>query len=78
MTILLSKRKTTATLLATLMLSACGGGGGSGSGGPPPPPPPAADTYTLQLTDANLEDTRNNTVVDASGLPVTGSTATRN
>lgn len=80
MTFLPLNKKTMATLLASFLLSACGGGGGdSGSDGPPPPPPPpTATTYTLQLTDANLQDTRSNTTIDPTGLPVTGATATRN
>lgn len=67
-------------VLVAGLVSACGGGGAESGGGspPPPPPPPATVTYTLQLTGMSLEDTRTNTAVDPTGLPIAGATASRN
>ena len=61
---------------SVLVLCACGGGGSdAGSGNVPPPPP--ANSYTLQLVDASLEDTLSGVEIEASGLPVSGATARR-
>jgi|GEM_PF-2645536 len=67
-------------LAPLLFLAACGGGGGGGgdNGGGPPPPPPVAVTYSVTLTELDLEDTRSGTAVDPTGLPVAGAQASRN
>lgn len=67
-------------VLVAGLVTACGGGGGDSGGSttPPPPPPPVAVTYTLELTGMSLEDTRTNTAVDPTGLPIAGATASRN
>jgi len=67
------------SLVIGLLLAGCGGGGGGGSAPPapppPPPPPPTVATFTLELTSVAIEDTRNGTAVDPTGLPIGGATA---
>ena len=75
-TIRKSARLFTATGIA-MLVSACGGGGGSDEGGGNVPPPTAARSYSVQLVDAGLEDSLTGLDVEASGLPVSGATATR-
>ena len=62
--------------LAILTLSACGGGGGGDSGGVTPPPVTTV-TYTVQLRDIGLVDSRTAAAVNPTGLPINGAQATR-
>ncbi|MEJ2128867.1 MAG: hypothetical protein P8X81_08465 [Woeseiaceae bacterium] len=68
-------------MAAALAIAACGGGGGGGGdgggngggggGG-------TGTTYTVELTAVEMTDTRTDQAVDATGLPITGATVTRN
>lgn len=59
-------------------MAACGGGsgGGSGDGGVPPPPPPASATYSVALTNAEIDRTADQNDIIVDGLPVDGATVT--
>jgi len=77
-----NERKNQSLLLTSLgmmavALAACGGGGGGGGGGVTPPPPPGSITYSLELTAVTLTDRQTGATVSATGLPVSGATATR-
>lgn len=65
-----------AAALISVLLAGCGGGGGGDGGGTVPPPPPAA-TFTLELTAMTIDDTRTGAAVVATGLPVSGATASK-
>ena len=61
-------------LLATM--AACGGGSGGGNGGGPPPPPPASTTYSVALTNVEIDRTADQDDIKIDGLPVDGATIT--
>lgn len=61
-------------------MAACGGGsgGGSGDGGVPlpPPPPPASATYSVALTNVEIDRAADQDDIMVDGLPVDGATVT--
>ena len=67
-------------ILAAIAFGLAGCGGGGGGGGDvvtPPPPPPPTFTYSVELVDLDMTDLRDNSAIDATGLPVAGAVATR-
>lgn len=67
-----------ATALFALLLTACHGGGGGGGGGGNGGGGATSTTFSVQLTDVELQDTRRNLAVGETGLPIGGATITRN
>ncbi len=57
-------------------MAACGGGSDGGGGGGTPPPPPTSATYSVALTDVEIDRTADQADLVVDGLPVDGATVT--